>query len=487
MMKKVLEYQQRMGLIQDGDRIVVGFSGGADSVCLLLVLEEVKKEKDISYCAVHVEHGIRGEESLADAEFAKAFCRERGVLLYTYHVDAPAYAAERKVSLEEGARELRYECFGKAKEAFGATKVAVAHHGDDNAETMLFHLARGTGLRGLAGILPSREDIIRPLLCVTREEIEAYLAQKQVSYCIDSTNEDVTYTRNRIRREVLPILRQVNARAVEHMQYLSEQVEELFAYVSREALLQGREGLTEISKTEVWLDCKVIGSMESVLRRSFLHQVLSRVAGSAKDIGTVHVETLERLFFLETGKVCHLPYGVKGRKSYEKVVLKREEEMDTAQGACAQFEGIGLDAYVQTGEPLCLPSGEKLWFTLRDFPGAQEKIPEKTYTKWFDYDKMKCDIFLRTRREGDYLVINSQGNQKKLKDYFINEKIPRDQRDSQLLLADGSHIIWILGHRMSEEYKVTQHTKRVLEVRYEKENEYERNNSSDVYRGTGNI
>lgn len=489
MMKKVLEYQQQMGLIEEGDRIVAGFSGGADSVCLLLVLEALKEQIDFSYYTVHVEHGIRGEESLADAAFAKRFCEERQIPIVTYHVNAPQKAADEKISLEEAARELRYECFEQARIAYDGTKVAVAHHADDNAETMLFHLARGTSLRGLAGILPKREGIIRPLLCVTREEIEDFLGKQAVEYCVDSTNEELVYSRNRIRKAVIPQLKEVNSRAVEHMASLSAQIEELYDFVSRMAWETGKPGLTVVSEKEIRLKKELLVSMEPVLQREFLHQVMGQLAGSKKDLGAVHVESLQQLLFMDTGKSIHLPYGLTACVDYAVIVLEknsyRKKSISEKNGDSNQqikengFAPIPLclDDVIGKKGSLVLESGEKVTAKILDFDGDCEKIPQKTYTKWFDYDKIKNTVLLRNRAVGDYLIINQQGNQKKLKEYFIHEKIAQRERDQILLLADGAHIIWVVGYRISEGYKVTPQTKRILEVQVEKEKEHGRNNS----------
>lgn len=474
-MEKVLEYQRQLGLIEDGDRIVAGFSGGADSVCLLLALEAIKEQYDISYCAVHVEHGIRGEESLRDAEFARTFCQTRGVTFYLYHVDAPAKAANEGISLEEAARVLRYQCFEQARAAYNGNKVAVAHQVDDNAETMLFHLVRGTGIRGLAGILPKRAQIIRPLLCLTRAEVEDYLAEVGADYCTDSTNTDVAYSRNRIRNCIMPELQAINPRAVEHMASLSAQVEEIYDYVSRtawetgKAALSGLESTTDAeAKTELRLKKKHVADMEPVLQKEFLHQVLGMAAGSRKDIGAVHVEGLRQMFFAKTSKQCSLPYGLMAVADYEDVVIKKQPDR-SQMGSDAPREQNPEQELSPHGR-IELPDGMVVSTKMIDFDGDCKKIPEKSYTKWFDYGKINGTVLLRNRTAGDYLIVNQQGNQKKLKEYFINEKIPQEQRDKIWLLADGSHIIWAIGYRISEAYKVTPETKQVLEVQVEKEN-----------------
>ncbi len=506
MIKKIMEFQQKHNLIEAGDRVVVGFSGGADSVCLLLVLEEMRRSIDFSYCAVHVEHGIRGEESLSDAAFAEAFCKDRDIEFFIYSVDAPKAAREEGVSLEEAARKLRYECFEQARVKFDGNKIAVAHHGDDNGETMLFHMVRGTGLKGLGGIPAKREYIIRPLLAVTRREIVGFLAERQQDYCVDSTNAQVEYSRNRIRNMVMPQLELLNIRAVEHMSALSQHLAEVYEYVAKAAWLAGRDGLKIIftdedgTITEIinggqddsaeeffapkqkflerlqpnWcLDKEIINGMEPLLQREFLHQVLGMAAGSQKDISGVHVESLQQLFGAETGKQVHLPYRVAAISRYQDVCL-RKGGRPFGHGNAEKAEEWALEIDMELmGEEEQLVYSDmscRVYAKCFSFDGDCEKIPQKTYTKWFDYDKINNTVFLRNRRRGDYLMINQQGNQKKLKEYFINEKIPKEDRDQQLLLAEEDHVMWVVGYRISEGYKVIPETKRVLQVRVEKEN-----------------
>lgn len=238
MQKKVQEFMEQHHMAAEGERILAAVSGGADSICLLMILSELQKERKYQLFVVHVEHGIRGEDSQKDAEFVENFCKRHKIPCKVYHCKAELYAREHKMTVEEGARELRYGYFREAAAEFGADKIAVAHNQNDCAETVLFHLARGTGLRGLCGIQPVRENIIRPLLCLERWEIEAYLEAHGQEYCIDRTNEELDYTRNRIRLQVIPALREVNSQAVVHMNQtagMAAELEDLVQQLTEEA------------------------------------------------------------------------------------------------------------------------------------------------------------------------------------------------------------------------------------------------------------
>ena len=229
MFQKILQYCKKEKLIEEGNYVLAGVSGGADSVCMLFMLLKLQKEIGFFLEAVHVEHGIRGAESEADAVFVESLCKEKELPLQSFHVQAVSYAKEQKLGLEEAARILRYDCYKKAaermrlsKEENVKVKIALAHHADDNAETVLFQMLRGSGIDGLSGMKPKRNlsqgvDVIRPMLPVTRKEIEAFLESEKQSFCIDSTNEDIVYSRNKIRRVILPMLEEVNAKAVSHM------------------------------------------------------------------------------------------------------------------------------------------------------------------------------------------------------------------------------------------------------------------------------
>ena len=232
MLQKIVQYCKQEKLIEKGDVILAGVSGGADSVCMLLLLIKLQKELEFYLEAVHIEHGIRGAESREDASFVKGLCEKLNIPIQMLSVQALAYAKEQKMSIEEAARVLRYHCYEKATEQFlqdgdeqknsSKIKISLAHHADDNAETVLFQMLRGGGIDGLTGMKPKRElkkgiDIIRPLLPVTRKEIEYFLAEEKQDYRVDSTNEDTIYSRNKIRKLIFPMLEEINTQAVAHI------------------------------------------------------------------------------------------------------------------------------------------------------------------------------------------------------------------------------------------------------------------------------
>ena len=401
MQKKGMELE---GLVKSGDVVLAGVSGGADSVCLLLMLLEYRKHCDFFLEAVHVEHGIRGDASRRDAAFVKRLCEKRGVCCRIYPVDVPAYAKGHGLGVEEAARKLRYECFREAAEDYDGrpVKIALAHHADDNAETMLFRLIRGSGIHGLYGMRPARRlaegvTVIRPLLGMERAEIEAYLKAQGQPYCRDATNEDTDYSRNRIRHKVMPELKAVNTGAVHHMMQSAQMLRELSDYLEEETR-RATERVCRDTPDACVIDAVLFSEYPALLIREVLLVTLQKVAGSSRDIGSVHVEELCTLYTRQVGRVICLPYGVRAERVYEGIRLYREEPAADMERESIEVTGEMLSRAEKEEVVLALPDG-RLHLRIRDFSGNMQEIPKKTYTKWFDYGKIKSGLRLRRERE----------------------------------------------------------------------------------------
>ncbi|MCD8119420.1 MAG: tRNA lysidine(34) synthetase TilS [Lachnospiraceae bacterium] len=390
--KKIKDYISQYNMIRPGDTVIAAVSGGADSVALLFILSELSEEMEFRLLAVHVEHGIRGEESLADMRFTEELCAKRGVPLRVYHVDAPACARENGMGLEEAARKLRYEMLEEAarelqfetREEAAALKIALAHHQQDQAETVLFRLARGSGLNGLAGMQPVRQssaseilfgwrsDIseirserqneisrvqpgqqngiadrqsgkrdwrsctyIRPLLATPRSEIEEYLASRGQEYRVDSTNLDENYARNRIRSRVLPELSAVNAQAAAHIAQAAAQAAEISDYIAGEAARE-LERIATVEEKQISVEIPELSVLHPALQKELLRQALILVAGHEKDLTAGHVAQLLELTEKTSGKEICLPYQVKAVRAFDRLVLCRQQE--DAQSAAKDIE-----------------------------------------------------------------------------------------------------------------------------------------------------
>ena len=453
MQEKVWNYIQEHHMVKDGDRIIAGVSGGADSVALFCLMEKFREKCSFDFCVVHVNHNLRGQEAQRDADFVREMCRQRQVEYFEYSVDVKKTAREKKLSCEEAGRMLRMEAFQEQMKRWNGTKIALAHHRNDLAETMLHHLCRGSGLRGLCGILPVQGEKIRPLLCLEREEIEQYLREQGIAYVTDSTNDSDDYTRNRIRHQVLPILEeQVNQRAVAHMAEASDKLQKIEDYLQRQVqnLL---ESCQSIDRQPGFLDEKLFDA-EPILQEYAILQQIERICGKRKDVTSLHVKEILALADKPVGKYTQIPGKYCVVRLYDGILMEKEkkDENNPKQELCLKLD-------VQGGF-----RDERV--SLRIFPNEGQKIPQKRYTKWLNYDKISKDLCLRTRRPGDYLVVTPKGGRKKIKDYFIDSKVPRQMRDRVLLLAIEQEIVWVVGYRISEAYKVTEHTKTILEIEY---------------------
>ncbi|RZT02988.1 tRNA lysidine(34) synthetase TilS [Cuneatibacter caecimuris] len=442
MIERICSFIREYEMFQPGNGVLAGISGGADSVCLLLVLHRLQEELGIRIQCVHVHHGIRGGDADRDAAFVENLCRRLGVPCAVEAADVPGIAAEHHMSLEEAGRNARYEIFERRRREGGLDKIAVAHHMDDAAETVFMQLLRGSGFRGMSGIRPVRGNIVRPLLRCRRSEIESWLREQGQQWCTDFTNLETDYTRNYIRLEIFPALEAVQPRVREHLLSAAE----LFAEADEEFTGEAEAFLKQYGKMArqggLALPADDFLHLPVSRQRYVARLAVQHESGTLKDLTAGHVERILELAVRQTGRRIDLPGGIAVKKSYDKLIFFSKTE-----GAAEKRKFRAVFTY---------------------FPFKKgEKIPEKSYTKWFDYDKIKNGAALRTRHPGDFLQVLQSGGTKKLKDYFIEEKIPRDQRDSRLLLADGNHIIWVVGGRISEAYKVTDSTRRIMQVEVE--------------------
>ena len=481
---KVINFINKHHMIEAGDLVAVGVSGGADSVCLLHLLRRMSEEISCRLVAVHVDHSVR-VESAEDAAFVERLCRGMGIPFYLQKVDMNGYAKEHGLSAEEAGRQLRYAAFEEALKKYcqgeEVCKIAVAHNANDRAETMLFHVFRGSGIRGLQSIRPVRENIIRPILCLEREEIERYLAEEHLEYRQDSTNEEDAYTRNKIRHHILPYAeREICSGAVTHMgeladilaeteHYLEEQTKRLYEmYVEEVGQEEQPVGAARAEEKNKCLSvrCEQLLSEDPAMYKRVLLACMEQLTPYRKDITGQHIADIVKLLTNKGSKELSLPYGIKAYKEYNRLTLCK----DADGGLYRAGHGKVTDKQyvVEPSTDIFVPDEGTYTFILVEnnafFCENQQNIPENRYTKWFDYDKITSTLLLRQRKQGDYLTIDKALHTKSVKQYMIDVKIPKMQRDSMYILADGAHVLWIPGFRISERYKVDESTKRILQV-----------------------
>ena len=454
MIKKVTDYMKKYQMVEPGDTIVAGVSGGADSVCLLFVLLEMRDQIPFTLKVVHINHGIR-EDAGQDAEFVRRLCESYEIPFFLIEEDVERLAKQSGSSTEEEGRRVRYQAF---YQTLGADrgKIAVAHNSNDRAETMLFHLFRGTGLSGASGIRPVNGKIIRPLLCITREEIEGWLSERGIPYCTDHTNEEDGYTRNRIRHHILPYAEQeICHGAVAHMNRAADDFMMAEEYLKGETEKAVRRCAWEDGGA-IKIRISAFKQEDEYLKGRILLSCIEKAAGAKKDITWAHVQAVEKLFKTSGSKEVHLPHRLVVYKEYDLGMIQRYgKERTYAEEYPVHIPG-----------KITVPGLGIVEFTVFSIDKSQN-IPEKTYTKWFDYDKIHSSMSFRTRQKGDYLTVKGNSGKtghKLLQDYFVNEKIPREERNLIYILTEGSHVLWIPGYRISEDYKVNKETCTILQV-----------------------
>jgi len=436
-------------MLSPKDRCILGVSGGADSMGLLDVLLQLNGIFNASYRVIHVNHGLRGAEAYRDADFVKDACQKLGVPCKIIYVDVNAYAARKKLSTEEAGRILRYEAFEKEAKAWEEeeegppVKIAVAHNKDDNVETIIMQLCRGSGLKGISGIAPVRGRIIRPLLGITRKEIEEFLTGEGVSWINDSTNAGTEYTRNRIRHEILPLLvSEVNAGAIDNITRAGRVAGEADEFISDTA----RKLLDDILIKGS--DCFDIPDEQflyqaPILQRYMIRQVFEKLSKSMKDVTSRHIEDVVALAQAETGKKIDLPYGLRAEKRYNKLRLSiKDPEQERKDRPKLNYS-----------------------FGFKTFSYEGQEIPTDEHRKWFDADKIESQVELRYRRQGDKIVLGGVG-EKLLRAYMTDAKIPQEERDNIPVVADGDNVIWLIGYRISDKYKIDENTRSVMEIVY---------------------
>jgi len=448
MWKKVYDYILQYELLRPGDRVIAAISGGADSVCLLSVLEQIlQKHPECRWelKTVHVHHGLRAGEADRDAAFVKALCARLKLPYTVIYKDVAGYAKQQGYSLEEAGRILRYQVLEDEARAWNADKIALAHHQDDNAETILHHLLRGSGFKGLGGMRPQYQNRIRPLMCTDRTGIIHYLSSRKLDWVEDSSNSLNDYTRNRIRNQIMPLLiTGVNEKAADNILRAGNLFAQADDYFEGIAGRIWEEAGTETGPADLRTEAAILLTAvtpQHPLVRSYLYgQMIAAVLPYRKNITARHYAAMEALLTQPAGSRLSLPGSITVIRDYR--MLRVTRNMINENIGARQEAVIRMDT----------------------FPWKKDtKIIENQYTKWFDYDKINGALSVRTRQSGDYFILKD-GGRKTVKRYMIDEKIPKEQRDQIFLLADGNHILWIIGYRISEYYKITEHTKNVLQA-----------------------
>ncbi len=421
----------RFTMLNHGDAVVVGVSGGADSMALLHLLHNLTPEYDLKLSVCHVNHGIRGEEALRDERLVADYCAQLGIVCEAVQADVPALALKHGLSIEECGRNVRYEAFERLANPLGA-KIATAHTLSDSLETMLFHLARGTGLRGLCGILPVRGNIIRPLIDVTREEVEHYCARHNIPYITDSTNLLPDYSRNRIRGEVVPSLLSIHpagAKAIGRTISAIREDERYLSELADEALMQ--------SVLSDGFDAVRLSTLPQPLRARAVASILRQHGVSVR---AGFIEKLSQML-CEDKAALTLTAGVSAM--VESGVLRIERQLTPdlpdylvpfSEGVYPLFDAVQVEVT-----------------TMRHLDeDCLKKIHPKLLKNMLDYDSIIGTAYFRPRREGDSIRLFGRGCTKKLKKLMNEQSVLPAERAYVPVLADEQGVIWVHGFGCAE-------------------------------------
>ncbi len=477
LMKKVAATIEKHELIQENDAVVVGLSGGPDSLCLMDMLLSLKEKLQLDLLPVHVNHGLRPGAADEDQAFVEKYCRENGLECRVFSGDCNALAAKLGKSSEEVGRDLRYDSFDSvAAELLGKTavlsgkgkvKIAVAHNANDQAETLLFRFIRGTGVDGLAGMEYSRKsragfDVIRPLLDCSRAEIEEYISQRGLQPCIDATNDEPIYARNRIRLSALPMIRETfNPNIVETLSRLAQTAQEDKDYMWHEAQSVYDMAFLSATLQEVVMDLGTIQVAHPAIRHRIMEIAFAKI-GLETDIGRVHIEAADEIINKgQTGTEVNFPHGYVLTVSYGRLVARRTDAEVLMENGSEDDILASMYRVQQIDDTRCdMASGDCLSHRsvlvtvtgpLRSIDirlnlplDGESEAPDAPVSP---LGRDAAPVKLRTRRDGDFIMLKSSGTMmtKKIQDFFTDSKIPAYLRDSVPLLCMGREVLLILG------------------------------------------
>lgn len=455
---RVLLTVKKGNLIKKGDNVLIGLSGGPDSMVLLYLLLEIQNEIPFLIYIAHVNHGVRGKEADRDEEFVERLATNLEIPYYTTKIDMEGYAKKHKMSSEDAGRILRYGFFRKVLVNIGGGKIAVAHNKNDQAETLLMRFLRGTGIDGLRGMEHSAEDIIRPLLDISRTEIENYIEENCIDTRLDKTNLVPIYNRNKIRLEAIPYIEEnFNPNIIDTLWRTSSIMAVDSSFLNEYTLIKYKELIKNKRKDSIVLDRNEFLKEHTAIKQRIIRQTIYDLTSSLKGFTSKHILDIVELFDKGgTGKSIDLINSIVAEISYDNLVIKlgnKEKKVDYSYDI-----NIGESLYIE--ESNCFIETKVISIE------KEELNFDDRFIKYFDYDKIESGLHVRNRMAGDKFVPFGMDGTKKLKDFFIDEKIPLKKRDDIPIILDNRNIIWVVGLRISEEYKITSETKRVLAIKY---------------------
>lgn len=447
MKNKAYSAVKKYNMLQQNDTVVVGLSGGADSTALLHFLLSIKEEFNLTIIACHINHMLRGDEADGDENFVRKICSENSVELRVLRVDVHKEAQKRKIGTEECGRQIRYEFFEKTAAEFNA-KIATAHTASDNAETVIFNMTRGCGIKGLCGIPPVRDNIIRPLIEATRTEIEEYCRSNGYDFVTDSTNLERDYTRNKIRLDVIPVLKNINPSLESTIARMSSQMRQNEQFITDCA-----EKALANAETPNGYKTEILSRLDDTLLSATLNLLVKKhnIIPEAK-----HIELIREIVYNSGAVNLKNNMTAVSKQGFLRIISSvKHQENEIISYTNQDFITIN-------NKKISL-----LKMNIDEF-NKYKKINNLVFNNSMDYDTIPFNGVFRTRKSGDFFTLPKRNVTKSLKKYFIELKVPQEKRDEIILFASDSDILWIEGIGVSKKYRVSENTKTVLVLEFQK-------------------
>lgn len=443
--KNVLKTVFDFNMLKKEDRVIVGLSGGADSCALLFALKELSKKIGFSLVAAHLNHSIRGEEAMHDLKFSEEIAKSLDVMFFSKIVNVPEYASKENISEEMAGRELRYSFFNELCQKKNFNKIAVAHNKNDNAETVLMNLSRGAGAQGMSGIPPVNGIIIRPLIKTSRKEIEEYLQEKNVSYVIDSTNLEDIYCRNILRNNIFPQLNRINDNCLNNIVKCSNIIFDEHSFLCEYS--NELNALTLENDKTVNLDLNIFNSQHIAIKRTLIFNAIKLLNGNTLNFSSVHIESI--ISGCKTGSIIELPCGIYVIFEYNRIVFTKEKH--------------SVDGYEYILTFPCKITVKETGLTY-EFEFVDTFLSSDN-SQYINLDNVNLSkIILRTKQNGDTFIPSGMNGRKKIKSFFIDNKIPRYERNKYPLLILNNDIAAIIPLRVSDKYKADKNAKKILKI-----------------------
>lgn len=447
--QNVIRFIDRKSLINKSDRVLVALSGGADSVFLLYFLNKYKQRFKIQISAVHINHRLRGNEAAADELFCKKICSDLKVELFLIQKNVKLFAKKKKYSIEEAGRIIRYREFEKISEKKGFDKIATAHNANDNTESVLLNISRGSGLAGISGIAVKRTKIIRPILCLTKEDILKYLELKKINYKVDSTNLNINFERNFIRYKIVPLLiNKINPLLHKSFLRSSENIFEINQFVERSL----KSSLSEVKTNndeEVFISNEVIKSVPKELLTEFFKKIL--IENFDETENSNNAKNLVSLLNLESGKKVKLSGELFACLERDGLIIAKKKDYSFREKEIS----IGESANIFNGR-----------LSIKKVSRLPKELGVNRNIEYIDADKVDQKLTLRNWTSGDRFKPLGMKSSKKISDFLTDSKISSYRKKEKLVLLSANKVVWVIGSRLDDRFKVTKATKNYLELKY---------------------